>query len=176
MAIQPSDRPAGSSHVLRFTGSITEGVILATFPKANGTFPDVANGATGGVRFLLADATALTNVEKRFPGVVYDDEQPASSSPHAAVTTATVAGVTQAGEQDISLRTWAQNLQIRVLSRVANILTIDLANVQVVLDTLTSGLGLNSGLPVVIIPMTFTDNAVASAIDIVFEIPTTSSR
>jgi hypothetical protein len=177
MAIQPSDRPAGSAHQLRFTGSLAEGVALATFPKTNATFPSgVADGSTVGARFLLADATALTNTEKKFPSNVYDDSQPAAASPHAPVATSLVAGVTNAGESDISLRTWAQNLRIVVNSKAANILTVDLSGVKVVLDGATSGLGLSSGLPVVIIPMTLTDNQTASAIDFVFEVPATGSR
>jgi len=179
MAIQPIDRPAGTAHVLRFTGNIAEtaNTAIGAFPKPNGEYPSgPIDGAVVGVRFLLASTVDGTDMAKRFPSHVYDDAQPAAASPHAAVASTPVAGVVGAVDMSIALRTWAQSLKVRVLSKAVNILTVDVGAIHVILDTATGGLGTNSGLPVVVVPMTFTDNQLASAIDITFEIPASGSR
>ena len=61
MAIQPQDRLAGSSHVLRFVGNLVAG---ASPQVLNATVPDTAPipADTGGLVILaLADMTALHN-------------------------------------------------------------------------------------------------------------------
>lgn len=158
MALQPSNRPAGSVHVLRFHGSVTAGVAIGTFPKENGEF--TTGGVAGderGVRFLFADATDLTDMQKRFPGHVYDDENPAQNAPHAPTDTVLDGLVVNANEQDIGLRTWAQNMRVDIKGLSTNIVSVDTEGCLVVLDTLTSGLGGNTGLPVLIIPFVTTD-------------------
>lgn len=185
MALQPTDRPASSVQVLRFTGTVTAGEALATFPKTNGTF--TTGGAVGdarGVRFLFADATALTNTAKKFALHVYDDEQPSGAAPHAPVAAGGTALIVNAGEsiighgtQTATDRSWCQNTHVTVKSLAANLGSVDTEGALIVLDTLTSGLGLNSGLPVLILPVTLLGNAVASFdVDLLIEIRWSAHR
>lgn len=186
MALQPADRPAGSNQVLRFRGTVAAGEALATFPKTNGTF--TTGGAVGdvrGVRFLLADATDLTNQARQFQDAVYDDGQPASASPHAPIANGgLVPLVINVGELVVGYGTtpelgptWVQNTRVIVKGLSANIGSLDTEGSFVVLDTLTSGLGLNSGLPVIILPVTLLGSAVASFdVDVLVEIRQSATR
>jgi hypothetical protein len=185
MALQPSDRPSGSSQVLRFIGTVVAGTALATFPKANGEF--TTGGAVGdvrGVRFLLADATDLTNMQRQLPSGVYDDGAPAGAAPHNPIATGLTALVVNAGEQAIGvggantlMRTWTQNTWVIAKGLSANIGSMDTEGAYIVLDTLTSGLGLNSGLPVLILPVTLLGGAVASFdVDILVEVRQSMTR
>lgn len=178
MALQPQDRPAGSEQVLRFVGTILPDVALEVFPKANGSMTTGgAVGSTRGIRFLFADATNLANQLRRFPELVYDDSQPGGASPHAPVATTLVAQVVNANEQSVALRTWAQNTDVDIKGLSANLGGIDTENCFVVLDTLTSGLGTNTGLPVLIVPISLTGQAVASVnVDVRIEIRWTAHR
>ncbi len=178
MALQPQDRPAGSTQVLRFVGSIAPDVAVETFPKANGSMTTGgAVGSTRGLRFLFADSTNLANQLKRFPEFVYDDSQPGGISPHAPVATTLVAQVVNAGEQSVALRTWAQNMDVDVKGLSANLGGVDTENCFIVLDTLTSGLGLGTGLPVLIVPVTLTGGEVAAVnMDVRIEIRWTAHR
>lgn len=185
MALQPLDRPAGSSQVLQFRGTITAGEALDVFPKTNGTFTTGgAAGATRGIRLLLADATALTNLQRQLPKSVYDDEQPSALAPHTPVATPLVALVVNAGELSVGHgvptstdATWTQNCWIVVKGLSSNIGSIDTENAYIVNDTLTSGLGLNSGLPVVIIPVALLGGAVASFdLDVMIEVRWSAHR
>ncbi len=184
MALQPSPRPAGSTQVLRFTGLITLGNALAVYPKDNGEVTSgVALNTPVGVRFLLADATDPTDTTTTLPDFVYDDSQPAGAAPHAATSSA-IANVTNAADALITNRTWCQNTYITVEPRTAAaaaaLVAIDEANAQFAIDTLTSGLGLNTGLPVLILPMIFAnasnENWVDVDVDIHIEIRHTPSR
>lgn len=178
MALQPSDRFASSQHFLRFNGVISVGGALATFPKANGVL--TTGGAVGdsrGVRFLLADSTALTNTEKRFPSHVFDDTMPAGAAPHAATVTVLTALIKNAGELDISTKAWAQNAKIIVKGLSANIVSIDTENALFVIDNPTSGLGGTSGLPVLILPVTLSGAEVAAiTLDVLIEVPFSPAR
>lgn len=166
MALQPSDRPAGSEHVLVFSGVITTGNAIGTFPKDNGEL--TTGGAVGdprGVRFLLADATLLTDTEKRLPGHVYDDQNPAGAAPHAPVATVLNGLIVNANEESILNRTWVQNTHVTVKGLSSNIVSVGTTvadGINMVLDTLTSGLGLNTGLPVLILPVVLSGQAVAA--------------
>lgn len=108
MAIQPSPRSAGSSHVLRFVGNI---VISAT-PNDPGNAelaaaPTALEATT--VRFYLADLTALTNGQRSLPAGSYDDSAPAGDAPHDP----TVPGG-PVSTPNPSGMTWSQNVQARV--------------------------------------------------------------
>lgn len=166
MALQPSARPAGSSQVLRFSGQITiapaagnpGAFTTAQYPKANGEAPnDIAANTPTGVRFLLADATDPTDMTTRLPSTCFDDSQPAGAAPHATTSNA-IANITNASDQLITNRTWCQNTYVTVQPRTsaaaAALVGVDLASVQFCLDSgASSGLGLNTGLPVLILPI-----------------------
>lgn len=185
MALQPTNRPAGSVQVLRFVGTVSPGVALGTFPKTNGTF--TTGGAAGdlrGARFLFADATDVTDTQKTFALNVYDDENPAGDAPHAAVAAGAVALVVNAGEEVIGHgtptstdRTWTQNTHVTVKALSANFGSVDTLNALIVMDTLTSGLGLNTGLPVLILPVELLgDTAAEFTIDLLVEIRWSAHR
>jgi hypothetical protein len=167
MALQPLDRPASSTVSLRFRGNITVGnTPAATYPKPAAEIPSnsTISGSTflAYVRFPLFDATDPTDMQKRLPAFVFDDGEPAGESPHdpVACVASSTPGVNVA---DLSLNrtTWAQNLEVTLSGPISGKHVLvdagvsvdnDPANgVMVVVDTLTSGLGLNTGLPVVIV-------------------------
>jgi len=179
MALQPQDRPPGSAQVLRFVGSVTPGVAIGTWPKANGEV--TTGGAVSdprGMRFLLADATDLLNTERQMSPYVYDDRQPGGDSPHAAVATLSSGLIVNAGEQDIELRTWAENTWVigKIIS-TTNVTRVDTQACRLVLDTLSSGLGLDTGLPVLIVPVVLSGAEVAAAsFDILIEIRHSTHR
>lgn len=159
MALQPT-RPIGSTQVLTFSGAITTGVPFAQFSptKPNATIASdfvPAPGTFTGIRFLLGDVSVPATPTQTLPGFVFDDSQLAGVSPHAAVPTALTA-ITQANEQDITARTWCENTYITIepgTAAAAALLTgVNLSGAQFVIDTLTSGLGTNTGLPVLILP------------------------
>lgn len=83
MAIQPTTRIAGSSHILRFQGDL---VTQAT-PGVQTQNGEVPQGALANVRtlvkFALADMTDLTDQTTRLPSFVFDDNVPAGASPHS---------------------------------------------------------------------------------------------
>lgn len=170
--------------MLRFSGAIiTDTAALAAYPKDNGEVPAASPlNVPVGVRFLLADATAPTNTARKLPSFVFDDSVPAAVSPSAPFSQV-IANVTNASDELITNRTWAENTYITVepkdAASAALLTGIDLGGVQVCLDTLTSGLGLNTGLPVVIIPMIFTALPTGQApcnVDILIEVRHTASR
>jgi len=186
MAIQPSTRASGSSLILHYRGTLVLGANnFGDFspPIANGVVPaDVADGVVIGVRFLLADATDPTDPTTLLPSFAFDDTQPAGASPHAPVFNA-VAGITTATDQIISSRTWAQNthvvIQPQTAAAAASLVAVETDKAQIVLDLVDSGLGGNTGLPVLILPMVFAfANAafVPAAIEMVVEIRHTYVR
>jgi hypothetical protein len=186
MAIQPSTRAAGSSLILHYRGTLVLGAnAFGDYSPAiaNGVVPsDVADGTVIGVRFLLADATDPTDTATLLPLAAFDDSQPAGAAPHAPVFSA-VAGITTATDQIISSRTWAQNTHIVIqpqnAASAASLVGVETDKAQIVLDLTDSGLGGNTGLPVLILPMifTFADAAFVPAdIEMFVEIRHTHSR
>lgn len=198
----PLDRPEGSSHVLRYRGTVAPAALggeiptpvpLATFPKPNASFPSDTPVVTPLVvvpappnpiallpyfvayaRFLLADPgpipgvldpVALANYRRRFLESVYDDSDPAGISPHGVIPALNDPGLNN-GELILNAFTWAQNIQVRSSQIDLNVIAQDIGmktgvtaatgqgstGVTVVRDTLTSGLGLNTGLPVIVVP------------------------
>lgn len=205
MALSPLDRPAGSSQVLRYRGVVALPNALATFPKANATFPSDAT-IVGGTYFVAyarfalfdpgaasppLDPVALANTRRRLPSFVYDDSQPAGNSPHALTTAAGVVGINN-GEQ-LYQTTWMQNLEVHSARVDDNVLEADVGiavpngvaladgsfGVFGILDTATGGLGLNTGLPVIMVPfkVLVNDGELQSFyVDITFEIRHTPHR
>ncbi len=180
--LQPLTRPAGSTQGLRYRGQCVAGEALATFPKTNGTFPTVIVPSDGIFRASLRlalfdpgstspplDPAAFANPSRRLPGFVFDDGQLAGVSPHATLA-AGVATDFDPGVNDdeiyIGNETWAQNVRIQWSPLRPIILQADIQPLTTetddsfgsggcffVRDTLTSGLGLNTGLPVLILPL-----------------------
>jgi len=129
-------------------------------------------------RFLLADPgdvpgvvdpAALANFRRRFPQFLYgDDSQLAAKSPHKPIPALNTDGVND-GELILNQCTWAQNIQVRSSNVDINVIGTDVGmatqetqpvgsipgshGVILVRDTLTGGLGLNTGLPVIIVPV-----------------------
>lgn len=164
MSMQPLDRPVGSSHILRYSGPVTIGVASGVYPKANAEIPsDSSVGPVVGVvpagqfrawvRFLLADATDPTDGQKSFPSFVFDDTMPAGDAPHVptpSVITPTP-GINPT-DLDIGGRTWAPNLHVAVSALDPSVQAVDITDIRVILDSgVDSGLGLNTGLPVVVV-------------------------
>lgn len=168
MAIQPSNRPAGSSHVLRFLGRLVEQT-AAGVQVVNGEVPQgaVANVRTI-VKFALADMTALTNLQRRLPPSAYDDTTPAGSSPHVntgsygpSIPLPPLSGV-PAG------KTYAQNIRVRAQEISATAANPNIAQIEelfpfVQLDGAPgSGQGLeqNTGIPVLCLFIHFTADGI----------------
>lgn len=165
MAIQPT-RPDGSAQVLRYRGALVLGANafgVSVPPIANAVVPNnVVASVAMGVRFLFADATDPAAQVTRFPLHDFDDSQPAGAAPHAPVTLV-VPNVTTANDLVVTQRTWAQNMYITVQpadAAAAVFLTgVDRVNAQVVLDVGLSGMGSDTGLNVLILPLVFSVGA-----------------
>lgn len=109
MAIQPSTRIAGSSHILRFAGTLLRQAVAGVQTVNGEVIQAAVAGTRTGVRFALVDMTALTNVTRKLPQDVYDDTEPAAASPHANTLAAMGPGTaTPSG------KTFAQNIRVRV--------------------------------------------------------------
>jgi hypothetical protein len=186
MALQPSNRPAGSSQVLRFSGTVSTGPAIAVFPKANGEFSSdtatVGGQAYHELRLALADVTALDDTRRRLPDFDFDDSNPAGISPHAATPGL---GVNVDGlvptEQNISVRTWCQNTYVTVQPLTAVAAAALLAGnpvlTRVVIDAPDSGLGGTSGVPVLVLFLQFAGQPPASVdLDILVEIRHSASH
>ena len=158
MAIQPSIRPAGSSHLLRFVGT------LLTSPDAdiseNAVVPQGAIADTQtSVIFALADMTDLTDMTKRLPGCVFDDSAPAGSAPHANTLANMGPGVTTP-----TGKTYAQNIRVRAHERTGSTASPLIARIDYLMPLVEidgpplSNLGLmqNTGIPCVILSFYFT--------------------
>lgn len=176
--LQPQNRPAGSSYILRFIGAVVQGVANATYPKANGEFSSdvVAGGRVA--RFLLADATDLAAGQRRLPGFDYDDGQPAGSSPHTPVPGT---GILNPTDLDITARTWCQNAYVTVqpldAATAAALSSIPPAETKFCLDTGNdSGLGTDTGLPVLCLSLVLSAPAAALNLDVLVEVRQSSSR
>jgi len=175
MALEPKARAAGSSLSLRFTGNLVDDAAsnLLVYPQKNGALPaNLVSATKTGIRFLFADAVTPTPATQ-FPSFAFDDTQPAGAAPHAPWTGA-LANLLSATDQiigkpnDSQSRTWAANLDITINaltpSGAASAAVAHVDQYVVVLDGTTSGLGLNSGLPVLIVPMTITHNDITTAV------------
>ncbi len=187
-AVQPQNRPAGSDHLLEWLTLEQDTANAATYPKLNGNYPaGVAVATLFPVRFLLADSSDLDDSQKRLPGFVFDDAVPAGDSPHDFVLGGSTQGILTATDKNITARTWCQNLEVTVTPRDvasgpgANGMSVwDPAATRVCLDVgASSGLGTDTGLPVVVIGIIIrTGGAVQVAynIDVKIRIRPTSSR
>ena len=194
----PLPRPAGSSQVLRYRGTVTVGGnVTATYPIGNMEAPLDAPSPGSGlitacVRFALFNPNDIANYpaslvpgyQTALPLSDYDDNQPASAAPHTPVACTAVAGCVNATDLSLNKFTWAQNVAIRfnnidpahvfacdsAISQDGNIANGALA----VVDGTNSGLGTNTGLPVMIVSFTTADNGDGGSapfnIDIEFEI------
>ena len=174
MALTPLPRPASSTQVLRYRGTV---VVVGrdnsdVYPKANATAPGDSAIAPGGatftawVRFALFGVNTgtglptLADTKRRLPANVYDDSNLAGEAPHDPVVCAASAtpGINLT---DLSLDrfSWAQNLQIHFNNIDAHVVLCDNdvsidndpANGAVALldNGTASGLGLGTGLPVI---------------------------
>jgi hypothetical protein len=183
MAIQPT-RPVGSTQKMLFTGALVAGEPIATYPKTNGTYSSDAVMIGGvpyrTVRLLLGDAAAPADRTKRFPANVFDDSQLAAKSPHAAF----LAGVSIAGfnptDLVISERTWCKNTIVNVrpvLAAAAAAIGVAVPTPGFLLDGVDSGLGLDTGLPVLLLLLDLGAVPAASiAVQIEIEVRATSIR
>ncbi len=169
MAIEPT-RPIGSTNTLLFTGdlvlgSANKGAIPAgATATRNAVVPaNIGAGDLVGIRFLLADATDPTDLSTTLPTHVYDDAQPAGASPHAPAVTAGSGDVYFATDLVMGA-TWTKNVDVRVIATNSTdqaLITYVGAPVIVLDEGATSGLGLSTGLPVVVVPMIFNQAAAA---------------
>jgi len=184
MALQPF-RPAGSTQVLRFRGKLELSADnFGTYPIANGEVPaNVVSGVAMGVRFLLADATDPLDPTTTLPQFVYDDGQPAGTAPRTPGYGA-IANVTTATDANVSNRTWVHNLYVTIRPLTPNdaawFTAVEDENAFIVLDGVDSGLGTNTGLPVLILPMVFNftqwNYQEGPDVDLLIEVRQTSSR
>lgn len=164
MAIQPTTRLAGSSHLIRFQGVLVAG---ATPQTLNATVPATAAPTANvplEIKFALADLTALTDQTKRLPGTIFDDGQPAAASPHANTT---IGGPSAGGGNVPAGKTWEQNVRVRAQELTAStaaplIARIDVLTPTATIDTTTTGLSGNTGVPVIGISFAFTAAGVAA--------------
>lgn len=166
-------RPVGSTQVLRYRLQIDPGQAAAVYPKTNATFaPDSGSFEpsvfTQWARFALFNPDFVAfDVRRRFPAFVYDDSQFASQSPHKPIAClpSSSPGI---NDTDLSLNhyTWAQNVLIHYNKIDKNVLIADTGIARdnspgngalILLDTLESGLGQNTGLPVVAIRFEVSD-------------------
>lgn len=168
--LAPLARPDGSIQVLRYRSTVaTGGVNAAVYPKVPGLIP--ADSAIAGPNFIayirlpLFDATNgvvnVSDLTRRFPQFVFDDAQLLGAAPHTPVA-CVASGTPGINASDLSLNrfTWAQNTDITVRLQGPPAISVDSATssnndwqngAQIVRDTLTSGMGLNTGLPVLIL-------------------------
>lgn len=155
--LQPLSRPEGSSHVLRFSGLVSQGNALAVYPKANGEFSsDAVGGNVRVVRLALGDVTNMADMTRQLPSSAYDDTTPAGDHPVVPMTSgvpASLADILNANDLDITLATWAQNTYVTIqaldAASKAILAAVDPLLTKICFDTgPSSGLGLETGLPV----------------------------
>lgn len=126
MAIQPT-RPAGSVHRLVFSGLLTSGVNGAVYPKQNCTVPldSVANVQTV-IPLLLTNDPSFFSTPSTLPTSSFDEN-------------------------------WESNYDITFAAAdaVSESFIANIGTSSVVIDTLITGLGTNTGLPVILLKGTF---------------------
>lgn len=186
---KPDARPVGSTQVLKWTGSLTPGEALLTYPKTNGRFSSDKIGISNIVvaRLLLADPAVLTDLQRQFPELVFDNTQLAATSPAAPTASgvaATVADILNATDLDMSNQAWAQNAYVTVVpidaATAALAYTCFASQFRFALDSgANSGLGGNSKLPVLCLAIDIGAPQVpisTLAVQITLEIRHTASR
>lgn len=156
-------RPDGSLHVLVIDTELVP-VASGFFPRVNASY-DNAVGEVG-VRVALGNPLIPDLLDQqKFKRGVLDDSQPAGVAPHPIVPTTAILNVMSAGEQEVTARTWSRNTVITVqalnASALANISAVSMTGARFVLDAPGSGLGGTTGLPVLVLPMTFSALGVA---------------
>lgn len=162
MAIQPALRPAGSSHTLRFLGSLING---AAPQVLNGTVPAGAVANTPiEVKFALAELPLPSNGQRALPTNIFDDNQPAGSSPQANTVVGTP-GFLPTGVP--AGKTWMQNVRVRAQEASAStaaplIARIDVLDPRCYVDTASTGLNGNTGVPVIGVFFAFTAAGIAA--------------
>lgn len=183
MALKPLQRPASSTQVLRYRGTVAVGAAASTvYPQVPGVIP--SNAVITGtyfdayVRFPLfsvdvggTNLPVLADTSRRLPQFVFDDNNPAGTSPHTEVACTLVTGATNVADLSMNLQSWAQNAELsfnELPTTTALVLYGDMGvaqdnivtnGVQFVLDTATSGMGMSSGLPVAIVHFRVLNNA-----------------
>lgn len=183
MAIQPSTRPLGSQHILRFQG------LLTTDPgngqTVNAAVPSSATANTRtNVVFVMADLTDITDYTTRLPDGVFDNanggDNDTAGGPSIPVPPLTGSPSGQA---------WAQNIRVRVAEIGASSATpliarVDELTISAIRDcgppaTIISNA---DGVPGVVIPFFFTAAGItalgAGGVGVVVEIevPYTPTR
>lgn len=174
MTIQPTVRIAGSSHILRYQGLLVPETVAPTTTQTSNAavITGIIAGAQVVVKFALADMTDLGDPQTELPSTVYDDTQPAAASPHGLPANTLVSGPAIAGGV-ISIagvptgKTYAQNIRVRAHELPSDPLTPMIAAIQVLvpqveIDTTTTGLLQNSGMPIVGILFAFTAAGIAA--------------
>lgn len=149
MAIQPTIRPFGSGHIIRFQGTLVAG---ATPQTLNATLPATAAPTANAallVKFALADLTDLTDTSTALPIDALDD----TTGGQYGVQTGTF-GPSAGGGNVPAGPTWAQNIRVRMQELGASSATPLLARIDELTpvayyDTATSGLNGNTGVAVV---------------------------
>lgn len=151
-------RPVGSALFLRFVGTILPGAALAAYPKANGTFSSDAIAATTVyvARVLMADPLDLTNPMTQLPLIAFDNTQPAGSAPVVPTASGalapTLADILNGTDLDMSDQAWAQNVHITVepTDHATGLVPLvwNAAQAKFCVDAPNSGLGGNTGFPV----------------------------
>lgn len=195
MALSPLTRPAESTQVLRYRGTVlVSGDNANVYPKLAVETPAdstiAGNNFTAWLRFPLFAPADPTDTRFALPLNVYDDGQPAGSAPHSSA--ACVASATPGvNVTDLSLdaRAWAQNLEIQFNNIDTNVVFCDNAvsvdndpanGAVVMLDNATtSGLGTGTGLPVVAVRFVVAKKGAALQtfnIDITFELRHSNHR
>lgn len=152
MAFQPSPRPAGSDHILRFQGSLRVGTSTDN-ASVQGGVPIANNYAV--VNFWLRDLTDPTDTTKQLPAYVYDDSVPADGAPHNPAGGPSGAD----GFSDPAGRTWMQNVRVRVGAMSSTTASPLIAAVREL--TPVCGLSISRG-PLVQIEIAFTAAGVAA--------------
>ena len=111
MALNPLDRPASSTQVLRYRGTVALGAAASTaYPQSAAVVPTDAQisglNFIAWVRFPLfaGGPLDLADTQKRLPAFVYDDSSPAGEAPHDPVAcVASVGPATGVNASDLSL-------------------------------------------------------------------------
>lgn len=161
MAIQPTTRPSGSSHILRFQGGLRLSAVPSQTLNAEVPQSVTANTRTN-VLFALADLTDLTDLTKQLPPRIFDDVEGTYSNTAAggpSIPVPPLAG-TPAGQS------WEQNVKVRALEDVDSTISPNIARVDVLTPSaVRDGSGTTlvgaSGIPVVAIAFFFTAAGVA---------------
>lgn len=157
--------------MLRYRGLVTEGSNANVYPQDPVVYP--ADSHIGGsfsfvawLRFSLWNAWDDERTpQTELPTWIYDDSQFAGASPHGTIAclASSTPGINTT-DLSINTKTWAQNIDIVSRKIDPNVLFADTGvsldnnpanGAMVLLDQgSSSGLGFNTGLPVVAVPFT----------------------